>query len=151
MALIVLHKTITIPLKCVKYDSSALWSRGLPISPPFPEPLPPASGACLCPSFYRQYSLIWAWVVIFPRSLVNYVVVLDYASVIRLPKYGKSKLWMDGMEWNGRVEREDTHIWTVFPPKFWALNRVMTNEIFLVEEWKMKLQKTCARNVSSNC
>ena len=133
MALIVLHKTITIPLKCVKYDSSALWSRGLPISPPFPEPLPPAPSACLCPSFYRQYSLIWAWVVIFPRSLVNYVVVLDYASVIRLPKYGKRKLWMEWRRWK-------THVWTVFPPKFWALNRVMTNEIFL-EEWKMKLEK----------
>ena len=26
MLALVLHKTITIPLKCVKYDSSALWS-----------------------------------------------------------------------------------------------------------------------------
>ena len=37
MLALVLHKTITIPLKCVKYDNSALWSHGLP--PPFPEPL----------------------------------------------------------------------------------------------------------------
>ena len=66
---------------------------------------------------------------------MNYVVVLDYASVIRLPKYGKRKLLWREAENHMCVLKKNFFVWRIFfSTKYddeWLCIEVMTNEAFL--------------------